>query len=230
MMMFNLFTIIGFKMINKFISVFTSLCLVSLIIMGSLLYNSYDKNYFAKYQREHRLDKEAKIRQEELDQVTSDLLDYLKYGENSFLENHFNEKEILHMEDVFKLYEGGRKIMLIIFLLSIGLFVLGFKNSPSLFMKNMSVYFIITAIAIGIILSVLMVNFSDAFIKFHHIFFDNDLWLLNPETDLMIRILPEHFFESLVIRIITMAVSLVVIIEIILFGINKEVINGTTSR
>lgn len=229
-MMFSLFTITGFKMINKIISVFTSLSLVSLIIMGSLLYNSYDKSYFSKYQREHRLDIEAGISQEELDNVTSDLLDYLKFGKNSLLENHFNEREILHMEDVFKLYEGGRKIMLIIFILAVLLFILGLRNSPSLFIKNMSISFIITAFVIGIILSVLMVNFSDAFVMFHHMFFDNDLWLLNPETDLMIRMLPEHFFEALVIRIITMAVSLVAIIEIILFGINKEVINGTTSR
>lgn len=29
---------------------------------------------------------------------------------------------------------------------------------------------------------------------FHHIFFNNDLWLLDPATDLLINIVPEPFF------------------------------------
>lgn len=229
-MMFNLFTITGFKMINRLISVSVSLCLVILIIMGSLLYNSYDKSYFAKYQREHRLDKAAGISQDELDKVTINLLDYLKTGDNSLLEEYFNENEILHMEDVFKLYEGGRRIMLLLFVMVIGLIVLGIKINTYLFKKNMANSFILTTIFIGIMLLLLMLNFSDSFERFHHIFFDNDLWLLNPETDLMIRMLPEKFFQALVVRIITMAVSTALVIKIILIRIKKEAIDGTTSR
>ena len=32
------------------------------------------------------------------------------------------------------------------------------------------------------------------FVIFHHIFFNNDLWLLDPATDLLINIVPEPFF------------------------------------
>ena len=56
----------------------------------------------------------------------------------------------------------------------------------------------VVAIAGGIFAS----NFNKYFIMFHHMFFDNDLWLLDPATDLMIRMLPEGFFFDMVIRIV----------------------------
>ena len=37
--------------------------------------------------------------------------------------------------------------------------------------------------------------------QFHHIFFDNDLWLFDPATDYMIRMLPEGLFYDMVMRI-----------------------------
>lgn len=38
-------------------------------------------------------------------------------------------------------------------------------------------------------------GFTDAFVLFHHLMFRNDLWLLNPQTDLLIRLMPTAFFE-----------------------------------
>lgn len=39
-------------------------------------------------------------------------------------------------------------------------------------------------------------DFTKYFIYFHLIFFDNDDWFLNPETDLLINIVPEGFFRD----------------------------------
>ena len=46
-----------------------------------------------------------------------------------------------------------------------------------------------------------MSDFNKYFLLFHEMFFSNDLWLLNPETDLLIRMLPEGFFLDMVVRI-----------------------------
>ena len=46
-----------------------------------------------------------------------------------------------------------------------------------------------------------MVDFNAVFTLFHEIFFDNDLWLFDPATDYMIRMLPEGLFYDFVIRI-----------------------------
>lgn len=39
-------------------------------------------------------------------------------------------------------------------------------------------------------------NFTKYFNTFHLIFFDNDDWILNPKTDLLINIVPEGFFRD----------------------------------
>ena len=44
-------------------------------------------------------------------------------------------------------------------------------------------------------------NFTAAFNRFHEIFFDNDLWILDPATDLLINIVPEGFFVDTALRI-----------------------------
>ena len=44
-------------------------------------------------------------------------------------------------------------------------------------------------------------HFDTAFIQFHEIFFDNDLWLLDPDVSLMINMLPEEFFFDTAMRI-----------------------------
>ena len=44
------------------------------------------------------------------------------------------------------------------------------------------------------------VNFSGLFVTFHRIAFRNDGWLLNPKTDLLIRLMPISFFVRLGLR------------------------------
>ena len=46
-----------------------------------------------------------------------------------------------------------------------------------------------------------VVNFNAVFVQFHHIFFDNDLWIFDPAEDYMIRMLPEGLFYDMVMRI-----------------------------
>lgn len=40
------------------------------------------------------------------------------------------------------------------------------------------------------------VDFESLFILFHKLAFTNDLWLLNPQTDMLIRLMPTEFFVS----------------------------------
>ena len=56
-------------------------------------------------------------------------------------------------------------------------------------------------------------NFNAVFVQFHHIFFDNDLWIFDPAEDYMIRMLPEGLFYDMVMRIgAIFVVSLVVLL------------------
>ena len=40
------------------------------------------------------------------------------------------------------------------------------------------------------------IDFDSLFVLFHKVAFTNDLWLLNPQTDLLIRLMPIEFFVS----------------------------------
>lgn len=38
-------------------------------------------------------------------------------------------------------------------------------------------------------------GFAALFVRFHEVFFSNDLWLMNPDTDVLIRMMPQLLFE-----------------------------------
>ena len=53
----------------------------------------------------------------------------------------------------------------------------------------------------GLLALICALDFNRAFIAFHHLFFTNDLWLLDPRTDLLIRICPQSMFMGMAVRI-----------------------------
>ena len=59
----------------------------------------------------------------------------------------------------------------------------------------------VTGAAVLLIGIAAVVDFNAVFVQFHHIFFDNDLWIFDPAEDYMIRMLPEGLFYDMVMRI-----------------------------
>ena len=116
----------------------------------------------------------------------------------------FNDREKAHMVDVQNLFIGGlwmRRIALLIFALAVVAMIkmkVDWKRLlPKSFLIGLGAFVGITAGA-GLLF---MSDFNKYFTMFHEIFFDNDLWLLDPGTDLLIRMLPEGFFMDMVVRI-----------------------------
>ncbi len=68
---------------------------------------------------------------------------------------------------------------------------------PKCFILGLAGFLILMAIFAMLCIS----DFTKYFTIFHEIFFDNDLWILDPRTDLLIRMLPEGFFADMVVRI-----------------------------
>ncbi|MDU3398484.1 MAG: DUF1461 domain-containing protein, partial [Clostridiales bacterium] len=69
--------------------------------------------------------------------------------------------------------------------------------------------------AVTVLALVISANFTKYFVLFHHIFFTNDLWILNPDTDMLINIVPEGFFMDTAGRI----ALLFGFLSLLLFGI-----------
>ena len=86
------------------------------------------------------------------------------------------------------------------------------RDRPSSLCIGTGLFFGILAVLAGIIST----DFSKYFVMFHHIFFNNDLWILNPETDMLINIVPEGFFMDTAARI----AGLYGVLVAVLFGVS----------
>lgn len=184
-----------------------------------LLVSCIDLNCFNRsfYENEYAaLDTAAQLdmSHQDLMKATNTLLDYLQDKQdhivaeirvNGFDREAFNERETLHMKDVKGLYQFALWLRLsagIVFAVSI---VILWRKQRSVFWERLSLAYSQCALAFLMFIAFLgiwaAVDFSTLWESFHHLFFTNDLWLLNPHTDLMINMFPEVFFFHMVMRI-----------------------------
>nr|WP_326167689.1 TIGR01906 family membrane protein [uncultured Lachnoclostridium sp.] len=179
-----------------------------LAIYGDPDYRFYEREY-AKYNVTESLDMEM----EDVMDVTEKMMDYLigRKPELSVItdvdgqtQDFFNEQDRLHMADVKNLFLGGltlRWVLLAAAAVLIALLVLLKGDWRRIIPRA---YFIALGIflAVTVLLGALFASdFTKYFTIFHEIFFTNDLWLFDPATDYMIRMLPEGFFYDMVMRI-----------------------------
>ena len=183
---------------------FSALCImVSLLITSIEAVAYWTPGYYeAEYTKYHVLDDLPEMTMDDLLTVTDEMMAFLR-GKRADLH--------VYMEDVQRLFIGGlwlRRFGLLVTASYALLIVSLRKRYPAqraLLMKHvfaslcagMAVFFA----AALLITAVISTNFSKYFIVFHHIFFDNDLWILNPATDLLINIVPEPFFMDTAVRI-----------------------------
>jgi len=122
----------------------------------------------------------------------------------------FNDREIRHMQDCAELFARLDDVHMVCLWITFALeaiacmiYVLDDKikeGTPGLWKPCW-----IAAGAIFVPLAIFgiwaAIDFSSAFTFFHKMLFTNDLWLLNPATDLLIRICPQSMFMSMGLRI-----------------------------
>jgi len=126
---------------------------------------------------------------------------------DSVMSPYFNQKEIDHMVDVRNLYLGFINLRngLVVFNLLLFAF-LWFKAKEDIVHLLYS-GFKYASLGVGLavigILAYAIIDFEHFWTTFHHLLFTNELWLLDPNTDNLIKMVPEEFFISLIFTIIT---------------------------
>lgn len=115
----------------------------------------------------------------------------------------FNLKEQIHMEDCRRLFDLLRTVMtgtavLGAAFIPCGVYLLRDKRKIRLaaWLSPLAI-----VIPLGLLAVWAVIDFNAAFNFFHKILFTNDLWLLNPATDLLIRICPASMFMAMGARI-----------------------------
>lgn len=179
-----------------------------LAVYGDSHYGFYKKEY-----EKYRVTDDLNMKIDNVMAVTEHMMAYLIGKEEKLSivtdvdgehQDFFNEQDRLHMADVRNLFLGGLKLRNYAVILAIILMiVLRAKKAdfrrlvPQGYLQALFVYLILAAI-LGVAMSI---DFTSCFTLFHKLFFTNNLWIFDPETDYMIRMLPEGFFSDMVIRV-----------------------------
>ena len=212
--------------IATLLTVIGSVCLLLVAAVTAIQIALYaDFGFYEREYTKYNVLPELEMDMDDTMHVTHEMMDYL-VGKRESLDDimatvagkereFFNADEKAHMDDVWGLFQGGlmiRRISVVGMILCFAACRLLKKSTrgryPVIFRRTLYVSIaVLAALGIGF-----ASNFSRAFVIFHEIFFDNDLWIMDPATDLMIRMLPEGFFADCVLRIgVTIIVVLVLL-------------------
>ncbi len=119
----------------------------------------------------------------------------------------FNQRELTHMEDVVGLYRLAWQVMYALMAVECALFLwviwaVWCGKTSLLRIAKGALWGLVDGAILALLLGAwALIDFRSIFWLFHQVAFTNDLWLLNPETDLLIRMMPLAFFQYAVEQI-----------------------------
>lgn len=179
---------------------------IVMIIVLSLQIYSYNVPWYMNRMDKYEISEYTGIDRDDIERICHTLADYLKGKRqdiNITADVHgnsrevFNDKEKYHMVDVRNIFDLVRSLTPV----SVILFIVCAFASIKTFGKktfNMGILLIGIVPPVLVVVPVIaaLVDFHRVFTLFHELFFTNDLWLLDPRTDILIQMLPQPFFES----------------------------------
>ena len=183
-----------------------SFCLIVTLLITSVEAVTYwTPGYYEREYSKYNVTEDVHMEMDDLLDVTKEMMAYLR-GNREDLHvptivdgqprEFFNDREIAHMEDVRGLFVGAlvlRRICIITAFVCVALLWL-LKADIALVVPRSVCWgtglFFAMLCVLGLVIST---DFTKYFVIFHHIFLNNDLWLLDPATDLLINIVPEPF-------------------------------------
>ena len=213
----------------KVLSALAGLALFLSLLLTSIDLLCFNRSFFRwQYSINHTAESIG-ISEDGLMNATNTLLDYMqdKRDDIKVVEEVkgsereiFDERETLHMVDVKNLYLNAmntRTILLVGSIAILTLLVFTHRNQSYTILSNAyqngllclgSLIFFIAIYA--------MIDFNGFWMNFHYVFFDNDLFLLDPNISIMINMFPSNFFFAVVFGIILLFVSMVILLKLLL--------------
>lgn len=211
-------------------TVLASILLILAVLIISIEMFAINPGFFEKEYDKLDTAQSIGMSSEDLSQVTNNLLDYttgsrenldMKVSIGGEMQEVFGQREKDHMIDVKALYLAVRDfrtlsligsgiLIIIAFILSRKRMILSLCRS----FLYVSAGFLAVVAALGIYA---VVDFTSFWTSFHYVFFTNDLWILDPRTDVLIMMVPEQFFFDLVTRIIIRFVSIFAALNVAAF-------------
>ncbi len=216
----------------KTVSTWIMCILISIALMYTVLITSFeigaysDFDYYEGLYEKYNVVEPLQMEMKDVMDVTEQMMAYLRGDRETLIidtivngeeREFFNEREISHMEDVRDMFVGGleqRLTCVVGIIVFMGVLILGKFNwkttLPKAFVGTMIAFLLIGGI-VGVLFAT---NFNYWFTVFHTIFFEGDTWLFDPNTSLMINMLPEGFFYDMTARIVIIFISGMAILSV----------------
>lgn len=148
-------------------------------------------------------------------------------GETDAQPDILNDDEHQHMLDVRGLTQTAAKASQISFTLAAVLMVMaawtGAKLSRKLLPGLIGALSGVTVVAvIAAVLSSIVQDggFAELFVGMHEMLFTNDLWLMDPQTDILIRMMPQPLFEQALLVCANQAIRMFAVVWMMLMALH----------
>ena len=211
-----------------------SLLIITAVLFTSLQFCMNQRDWYYNSYVKYNTDKHTMMSNEDMTEAIFRLVDYMEGRVDSIqlsvteagrVVEMYNRQEIDHMVDVKNLYQSFRKSQLaaiaafvMVLLLSLSE---GKKGRSSITLRSLAVAVIIFFIILGALGIWAYTDFTAFWTAFHHLFFTNDLWLMDPAVCRMIRICPESLFAGMALSMAAWSAGLILAASLLLAAIEK---------
>lgn len=223
---------------NKILFGISFFCLIISLLLTIIDLNCFDQSFYQKEYVQNNTSEETGMNEEDLWDTTLVLFDYLHDARDDLSVQHevngtvreiFDSREKAHMVDAKNLYLNTIVVRNVLAIVGSILFVVSVLLNKNNWITSMYIgYKRSLGLLFVIILAILIyaaIDFNSFWIQFHYLFFTNDLFFLDPNTEILINMVPEQFFFDLVIRIIFMFMFSVIVLYVLFYYLNKRKIN-----
>ena len=216
-----------FSLIQKIL--FNAALFLAILLSNALIIINTDSFYEFEFNKNNTSLKTG-INHSDLFIVVDNIQDFFKEKSNEKIQmttyingiekNLFNSKEIRHMIDVKNLILNIKffnyllwTTVIVILLIKISLSKDKILNTFRVIAKSYFIYSVSILISALILLAL---SFRWIFYFFHIISFNNNLWILDPRTDYLIKIFEEVFFmdAAILIGILTLSYSIIIFLSL----------------
>ena len=194
----------------------TAYVLAAMLLLVGILYSlveglMFDRSFYAEQYERYRQAEGIGMTQEDLMRATDTLLLHMEGKRedmvvvamvNGVEREVFNEQETVHMQDVNRLILGFSTFRYITFGVA-GAALLSFffvcREGRLLRICRILLAAGVCLIAVfGVLGLWAALDFSTFWTSFHKLLFTNDLWLMDPNTSIMIQMFPAQFFSNFI--------------------------------
>lgn len=229
------------KTLARILMVLAGVFVTLATLLTSIDTAAFDKRFYRYQYQKLGTAQRIGISEEDLMRATDVLLDYCAGKRDDLslvverdgvrMQMFTDETEVAHMVDVQALFllmisvRNGLAIASMLCLVAAFALRLPLADAMKKLMWGLGI-----GLLIPILCGVLaVVDFNWFWTQFHHVFFTNDLWLLNPAISVLIQMVPEAFFSAIVTKILIWF-AVVMIIWFALAGLGLSVAKRRAKR